>query len=121
MDYSPTILDHFSNPRNVGELLDADAVGTAGTPGRGNYLVLYLKLAEGCITDCGFLTYGCPPAIAAGSVLTELLKGMPTEQARNISAADIEAALGGLPLGKKHCAALAAEALKGALDALSEA
>lgn len=109
--YNATIMDHFSNPRNVGELVDADAVGTAGTPGQGNYMVLYFKLNGAIISECGFQTFGCAPAIAAGSVLTELVKNTHVEEALAITPGQLETALGGLPLGRRHCASLAVEAL----------
>lgn len=73
--YSAGVLDHFHSPRNVGGLEEPDRVGTAGEPGRGNYLVLHLKLTENRITGCGFLTFGCPSAIATGSCLTEMIWG----------------------------------------------
>jgi nitrogen fixation NifU-like protein len=112
--YSAIVMDHFGSPRNVGELDHPDAVGAAGQPGRGNYMVLHFRVDGGRIVQCGFLTYGCPPAIAAGSLLTELVKGKRVEDALELTPAELEEALGGLPLGRKHCAALAIEALHAA-------
>lgn len=113
--YNATIMDHFSNPRNVGKLEDADAIGTAGTPGRGNYMVLYFKLDGDVISECSFQTFGCAPAIAAGSVVTELAKGKRVEEALALTSEELDEALGGLPLGRKHCAGLAVEALRAGL------
>ena len=118
--FSETIVQHFAHPHNVGELASPDAVGVAGTPGRGNYMVLHLKLTDGRISECGYLTFGCAPAIAAGSVFTEMIKGQTTEAALAITADDLEQALGGLPPGRKHCAVLAVDALRNALGATHE-
>lgn len=114
--YNPTILDHFASPRNVGKLPDANAVGQAGEPGRGNYLVLYFKLEGEVISACGFETFGCAPAIAAASVVTELVKGRRVAEALTLTAEELDAALGGLPLGRQHCAGLAIAALRAALQ-----
>ena len=114
--YSATVLDHFHNARNVGALEAPDAVGVAGEPGRGNYLVLHLRLAGERITACGFQTFGCAPAIAAGSLLTELIKGRTVAEALALTPRQLEEALGGLPLGRRHCAALAVAALQEALQ-----
>ena len=118
--YSEIVMDHFQNPRNAGELTDADAVGKAGEVGRGNYVVIYLRLEGGCIAQTGFLTYGCAPAIAAASVLTEMIQGDRPEGARQISAETLQKALGGLPLGRRHCAAQAIEALREAIDRIEQ-
>lgn len=113
--YNATILDHFASPRNAGELPDADVVGTAGEPGRGNYMVLYFKLDGDVISECRFQTFGCAPAIAVGSVVTELVKGRSVAEALALTPDRLEEALGGLPLGRKHCAGLAVEALRAGL------
>ena len=115
--FSDIIMQHFAEPRNVGELDSPDAVGVAGEPGRGNYMVLHLRLADDRITECGFLTFGCAPAIAAGSVITELIKGKAVAEALRLTADEVEEALGGLPLGRKHCAVLAIDALRDAFCA----
>lgn len=113
--YSEAVLDHFHNPRNAGALANPDAIGTAGEPGHGNYMVLHLKLAGNRIVGCGFLTFGCAPAIAAGSAITEMVKGKPVQEALRLTPQDVEDALGGLPLGRRHCASLAVQALQDGL------
>jgi len=115
MVYNPIVLNHFHKPRNTGSLDSPDATGTAGTPGHGNYMVLQLSVSSGSIDEARFLTYGCPGAIACGSALTELCLGKLIDKARQVSAADVERYLGGLPLGKRHCAQLAVDALHCAL------
>jgi nitrogen fixation NifU-like protein len=109
--YSQQIQEHFANPRNCGELAEADGVGQAGQPGRGNYMIVWVKLEGGCVVDASYNTYGCPPAIAAGSILTEMAKGNSCEEALAITRQQLIEAMGGLPLGREHCAALALEAL----------
>jgi NifU-like protein involved in Fe-S cluster formation len=115
MLYSSTVLKHFTNPSNAGRLEDANAVGQAGTPGQGNYLVLHLRIAGDRVVKATFQSYGCPGAIASGSVTTELVAGKTVEEAATISPRTILDALDGLPLGRAHCAELAAAALKDAL------
>ena len=95
---------------------EPDAVGRSGVPGRGNYMVLYLRLAGGTIQTATFQTYGCPGAIACGSVLTGLVAGKSLEQCCRIGREDVMGALDGLPLGKRHCADLAVNALRDALS-----
>ncbi len=114
--YSAIVLEHFHNARNVGLLENPDAVGVAGEPGRGNYMVLHLQLYGDTITACGFQTFGCAPAIAAGSMVTELVKGCTVAGALALTPEELEQALGGLPLGRRHCAALAIQALHDALE-----
>lgn len=113
--YNPTVLEHLDNPRNVGELADATAHGVATNPVCGDLLHLYLKLADGRICAASFQVEGCPPSIAAGSRLTELLQGKTVTEARALKAKDVSAALGGLPRNKEHCAVLAVDALRAAL------
>ncbi len=113
--YSQTAKDHFLNPRNVGVLEDADGIGVEGTAGEGNHMVIALRIADGVIQAARFQTYGCPGAIVCGSYLTEWITGMPATEAAGIPAPDLEEQLGGLPLGKSHCAALAVAALRKAL------
>jgi len=115
MNYSSTALKHFTNPNNVGRLDDASAVGQAGSPGQGNFMVVYLRVASGRVTKATFQTYGCPAAIASGSITTELVTGRTLEEAAQVTAQTILDALGGLPLGRAHCADLAAMALGQAL------
>lgn len=113
--YSEIVMDHFYNPRSATRMPDPDRVGAAGTPGHGPFVVLYLKLAEDRIEAASFQTYGCAPAIAAGSLLAERLPGTTLEGARAWTDEAITEALGGLPSHKRHCSALAAEALTRAL------
>ncbi|MGE3376457.1 MAG: iron-sulfur cluster assembly scaffold protein [Vicinamibacteria bacterium] len=118
--YSPEVLDHFHRPRSPGVLADADAVGRAGTPGRGPYLVLYLRWDGARVTAASFQTYGCPPAIAAGSLLAARVPGLTLADARAwADEARVREALGGLPAHKHHCSRLAAEALAAALRGLA--
>lgn len=113
--YSSQVLEHLDSPRNVGELTDATACGTATNPVCGDLLQLYLKVEDRRITASSFQVQGCPPCIAAASVLTELLNGQTLEIARQLKAKDVSAALGGLPRNKEHCAVLALDALRAAL------
>lgn len=113
--YSEVVMDHFLNPRSAHRMPDPDRVGVAGVPGRGPFVVLYLKLAGERIEAASFQTYGCAPAIAAGSLLAERLPGSTLEAARGWTDDAITQALGGLPPHKRHCSALAAEALVRAL------
>ena len=115
MSYTPQMLDHFNNPRNAGELKDPTAVGSDGKPGQGNYMIVHIRVDSGRISKTAFQTYGCPGAIACGSAVTELAKGRRLKEALGITRDDIDGFLGGLPLGKGHCADLAAQALQEAL------
>jgi len=119
--YSVQVQEHFANPRNCGELAEADGEGCAGRPGRGNYMIIQARVEGGRVAALGFRTYGCPPAIAAGSCITEMALGRPVAEALGITRAELLEALGGLPLGREHCAALAIEALTAALEDASEA
>jgi nitrogen fixation NifU-like protein len=114
--YSAKVLDHFQNPRNAGTLPDPDLVGEAGNPVCGDQMRLYLKLVEGRVTEARFQTFGCSVAIAASSVLTEIVRGCTTEELARIRNTDIVDALGGLPEAKVNCSVLAEEALKSALS-----
>ena len=113
--YSPQILEHLENPRNAGELPDATACGTATNPVCGDLLHLYLKIAAACITAARFQAQACPPCLAAASLLTQLLNGRSLDEAKQLKAKDLSAALGGLPRNKEHCAVLAIDALRAAL------
>ena len=115
MSYSEIVLDHFGNPRNVGKPARFNARGTAGRPDAGPFMVLYLDIEGGVIQAAGFQTYGCPAAIAAGSLLTELVKGRTLEDVGRLDGATLIASLGGLPMGKEHCAQIAIGALSDAL------
>ncbi len=113
--YNEKVVDHFNNPRNVGELADADAVGETGSFKCGDTMTLYLKVKDGIIEDVSFQTYGCGAAIASSSMLTEMVKGKTLEQALKISNQDVADELGGLPPLKLHCSNLAADALHNAI------
>jgi len=115
LPYSEKVMDHFMNPRNMGEIEDADGVGTVGNPVCGDVMRLYLKIKDGVIVDAKFKTFGCGAAIASSSMLTEMLKGKPIEEAKKISNEAVAEALDGLPAVKRHCSVLAEEALEAAL------
>ena len=110
--YNETILDHYQNPRNVGKLEAADAVGIVENSACGDVLQLYLQIQGGRIALATFKTFGCAPAIAASSILTEMIRGATLEQIQQIHKEDIAEAMGGLPPMKLHCAVLAADALQ---------
>jgi nitrogen fixation NifU-like protein len=114
--FSSTVHEQAAAPYHLGPLPDADAVGQQGIPGQGPYLQVFLKLEGDCITRASYQTYSCPVAIACGSWLVNWLEGKTVEQAGIIAAADLMRVLGGLPLGKEHCASLAVDALKSALQ-----
>lgn len=114
--YSDKVMDHFLNPRNVGEIPDADGVGNVGNPVCGDIMRLYIKLENGKIVDVKFKTFGCGAAIATSSMVTELVKGKSIEEALQISNKAVAEALGGLPAVKMHCSVLAEEALKSAVE-----
>ncbi len=113
--YSEQFKGHLTNPRNVGELLDANAVGEETNPVCGDRLVLYLRIGKETIEAAQFLAYGCPPTLVCGSALTQMLIGRSIAEAQDISRKDLLDAVGGLPGRKQHAAALAIEALKTAL------
>ena len=113
--YSDKVMDHFQNPRNVGEIEDADGIGEVGNAKCGDIMRMYLKINDGIIEDCKFKTFGCGSAIATSSMATELIKGKPIEQALELSNAAVVEALDGLPPQKIHCSVLAEEAVKAAL------
>jgi len=107
-----TASDHVANPRHAGTLPDADAVGVAGVPGQGNYMVLYVKRKGDRILDVRFQTYGCPAAIASGSWVAEWILGKTLSEVARLESSDIESGLDGLPIGKEHCAPLAVRAVR---------
>jgi len=113
--YSEKVMEHFSNPRNVGEIENPDGVGHVGNPVCGDIMELYIKVDNGIITDAKFKTFGCGAAIATSSMVTELVKGKSVEEALEISNKAVAEALGGLPPIKMHCSVLAEEALKSAI------
>jgi len=116
MEYSEKVMEHFRNPRNVGEIENPDGVGKVGNPVCGDIMELYIKVDGGIITDAKFKTFGCGAAIATSSMVTELVKNKSIEDALKISNRAVAEALGGLPPIKMHCSVLAEEALKKALD-----
>ena len=113
--YNEKLMDHFNNPRNVGVIEDADAIGKERNDACGDTTTLYLRIKDETIVDARFQTLGCVAAIATSSVATELLMGKPLGEARMLTRRDLSDALGGLPPGKIHCSVLAADALKAAL------
>jgi nitrogen fixation NifU-like protein len=114
--YSEKVMDHFMNPRNMGEMINPTAIGNVGNPSCGDVMRLYLKIENGKIIDAKFKTFGCGAAIASSSMLTELLKGKSVEDALKVSNDAVTEALGGLPEVKRHCSVMAEEALKAALE-----
>jgi nitrogen fixation NifU-like protein len=114
--YSKKVMDHFQNPRNVGEIENPDGVGHVGNPVCGDIMELYIKVKDGIIIDAKFKTFGCGAAIATSSMITEIVKGKSLEQALRISNKTVAEALDGLPAVKMHCSVLAEEALKSAID-----
>jgi nitrogen fixation NifU-like protein len=120
LPYSDTLKDHLSNPRHAGELSEANAVAEQSNPVCGDRLRLSLRVRKGKIEAARFLAYGCPPTIACGSVLAEMLEGMTTNEALRLTRQDIAHALDGLPARKQHAAALAIETLNAALGSINE-
>jgi len=116
MMYSEKVLDHFRNPRNVGEIEDADGVGSVGNPVCGDVMSIYIKVKEDMIEDIKFKTFGCGAAIATTSMTTELAKGKTLDEAMTITRQDVADELGGLPPVKMHCSNLAADALHEAIE-----
>jgi nitrogen fixation protein NifU and related proteins len=114
--YSDKVMDHFLNPRNVGEIPDASGVGSVGNPICGDVMKMFIKVENGIIIDAKFKTYGCGAAIATSSMVTEMVKGKPVEEALKISNKSVADALDGLPAVKLHCSVLAEEALKAAVE-----
>lgn len=115
MVYSEKVMDHFRNPRNMGEIPDADGVGTVGNPVCGDMMTIYIKVKDNRIADIKFKTFGCGAAIATSSMTTELARGKTIEEALKITRDDVAKDLGGLPPVKMHCSNLAADALHAAI------
>ena len=115
MKYSEKVMDHFTNPRNVGEIENADGVGVVGNAKCGDIMKMYLKIENDVITDCKFKTFGCGAAIATSSMATELIKGQKVEDALKLTNSAVVEALEGLPPIKVHCSVLAEEAIKTAV------
>ena len=116
MMYSEKVMDHFANPRNVGELPDANGVGEVGNPKCGDIMRMYLKIEDNRIADVKFKTFGCGAAIATSSMATELVKGKSLEEALKLTNAAVVEALEGLPPVKIHCSVLAEQAIKAAIS-----
>ena len=116
MAYSEKVMDHFANPRNVGEIENADGIGEVGNPKCGDIMKMYLKIKNGVIEDVKFKTFGCGAAIATSSMATELIKGKTIEEALKISNKAVMEALDGLPPVKVHCSVLAEQAIKSAIS-----
>lgn len=115
-NYSQKVMEHFMNPRNVGEMEDPDGVGTVGNPMCGDVMRLYIKVEGDRIVDARFKTFGCAAAVATSSMVTEMVKGKTIEEALKISNRAVAEALDGLPPIKMHCSVLAEEALKAAIE-----
>jgi nitrogen fixation NifU-like protein len=114
--YSEKVMEHFKNPRNMGEIPDADGVGTVGNPVCGDLMTIYIKVKDNRLEDIKFKTFGCGSAIATSSMITELAKGKTLEEGLKISRANVADSLGGLPPIKMHCSNLAADALHAAIE-----
>lgn len=115
MAYSAKVMDHFANPRNVGEMKEYSGMGEVGNPKCGDIMRMYIKVEGNVITDVSFMTFGCGAAIATSSMATEMIKGKPIEEALTLSNKAVVEALDGLPPHKIHCSVLAEEAVKAAV------
>jgi nitrogen fixation NifU-like protein len=114
--YSAKVIEHFQHPRNVGEIADADGVGTVGNATCGDIMTMYIKVENGIITDIKFKTFGCGAAIATSSITTEMVKGKTVEEAERLTRNEVADALDGLPPIKMHCSNLATDALRAAIE-----
>jgi nitrogen fixation NifU-like protein len=114
--YSELVMEHFSNPRNVGDIPDADGVGQEGNPTCGDIMKIFIKVEDDRIADIKFKTFGCGAAIATSSMATEMVKGMTLDEAMQVTNQSVADALGGLPPVKMHCSNLAADALHKAIE-----
>jgi nitrogen fixation NifU-like protein len=118
--YSEKVMDHFMEPRNMGDIKDADAVGTVGNPACGDVMRLYIKVEDGKIAEAKFKTFGCGAAIATSSMATEMIKDKTLEEALEITNDAVAEALDGLPPNKMHCSVLAQEAIEAAIKNYKE-
>lgn len=114
--YNEKVMDHFTNPRNVGEMPDADGIGAEGNPVCGDAMKIFIKVNDDKITDIKFQTFGCGAAIAVSSIVTEMAKGMTLDDAMKITKTSLSDALDGLPPQKMHCSNLGADALHKAIE-----
>lgn len=114
--YSEKVLEHFKNPRNVGEIENADGIGEVGNPVCGDMMTFYIKVKDNILEDVKFKTFGCGAAIAVSSMVSELAKGKTLEEAMKITNANVAEELGGLPPNKMHCSNLGATALHKAIE-----
>lgn len=114
--YSEKVMDHFRNPRNMGEMENPDGIGKVGNPMCGDIMELYIRVENNVIADAKFMTFGCGAAIATSSMVTELVKGKTLDEALKISNQTVAEALDGLPPIKMHCSVLAEDALKAAVE-----
>lgn len=114
--YSEKVMEHFRNPRNMGEIPNADGVGTVGNPVCGDLMSIYIKVKDNRLEDVKFKTFGCGAAIATSSMITELAKGKTLDEAMKITRGDVADSLGGLPPIKMHCSNLAADGLHAAIQ-----
>jgi len=114
--YTEKVMEHFRNPRNMGEIPNADGVGTVGNPVCGDLMTIYIKVKDNVLEDIKFKTFGCGAAIATSSMITELAKGKTLEEAMKITRGDVADSLGGLPPIKMHCSNLAADGLHAAIQ-----
>ena len=115
IDYTKKVMEHFRNPRNMGEIKDADGIGTVGNPSCGDIMTIYIKVKDEKIKNIKFKTYGCVAAIASTSIATEIVKGKTLDDAYKLTRDDVANELGGLPDIKMHCSNLAADALREAI------
>lgn len=114
--YSELVMQHFSNPSNVGIIEDADGVGKVGNPMCGDVMEMFIKVKDNRIEDVKFRTFGCGAAIATSSIATEMIRGKPLDEAVKLSNKAVADALGGLPAQKMHCSNLAADAVRAAIE-----
>ncbi len=114
--YSEKVMDHFRKPRNMGEIPDADGIGSVGNPTCGDLMNIYIKVKDNVLIDVKFKTFGCGAAIATSSMITELAKGKTLEEALTITRSDVAENLDGLPKIKMHCSNLASDGLRAAIE-----
>jgi nitrogen fixation NifU-like protein len=114
--YTEKVMEHFKNPHNMGEIPEADGVGTVGNPVCGDLMTIYIKVKDNRLSDIKFKTFGCGSAIATSSMITDLAKGKTLEEAMKITRANVADSLGGLPPVKMHCSNLAADGLRAAIQ-----